>query len=245
MPVKRASCQQRADEAAFGLRALAQDANPRAPIEAIVEAARPAGPSARRSPVSRPTRFSQCSEPLRNGLPSTRSAAAPWRSPRPTRQPGVYVGGYRRVRLDSWKVGVVLIEQHVRFVGRHGGWRPQNRCPSPVVPLVAERASRREVVQSQLRAIDVVNPLLLETGGDRHSHAHETRRKCSRPPVHEVFQYCEGVRLCRVYDPASGADPSTAPPMSSTAVEWWIALVNDSVGVPGGFRPEDHADPVR
>ena len=164
---------------------------------------------------------------------------------RSTRQAWVHASGYRRDRLDSRKVGVALIEQHVRFVRRYRGRYPQHRCSSAVVPLVAERASRCEIVRSQRCMVELVDSLLLETGGNRHSHAHESRRRRARLPVHQVLQYGEGIGLCRVYDPASGPDPSTAPPVSSTAVEWWIALVNDSVGVSGGFRPEDHADPVR
>ena len=151
-----------------------------------------------------------------------------------SRQAWVHASGYRRGRLDSRKVGVALIEQHVRFVRRHRGRYPQHRCSSAVVPLVAERASRCEIVRSQRCTVEFFDPLLFETGGNRHSHAHESRRKRARLPVHQVLQYGEGIGLCRVYDPAPGPEPSTAPPTSSTAVEWRIALVNDSVGMPGG-----------
>ena len=169
-----------------------------------------------------------------------------WRpAARSTRRAWVHVSGYRRSRLDSRKVGVALIEQHVRFVRRHRRRYPQHRCSSAVVPSAAECASRCEIVRSQRCAVEFVDSLLIETSGNRHSHAHESRWQRARLPVHQVLQYGEGIGLCRVYDPASGTDPSTAPPVSSTSVEWWIALVNDSVGVPGGFRPEDHADPVR
>ena len=169
-----------------------------------------------------------------------RRRRAPRSSAPSTRQAWVHASGYRQGCCDLRKVGVALIEQHVRFVRRHRGRYPQHRCSSAIVPLVAERASRCEIVRSQCCAVEFVDSLLLETSGNRHSHAHESRWKRARLPVHQVLQYGEGIGLRRVDDPASGSDPSTAPPVRSTAVEWWIALVNDSVGVPGGIRPEDN-----